>query len=215
LRDFEIVGDRTGRAWRYNLSVDNIESAGLRYRARAVDGGSSVVLHRCEKVDRSELVCVRTAIDVALRPQIAAEPTIRQLIDLHDVPPQLDWVYEGDLYTMWEWADMSLADAFRSSPRDGHTLAEQIEESVGQALAALHGIGLGHLDVTPDNILCVEGFWKLADLDICAELGSVVSAGPKDRRWRHPARSESGATANDEWDEYGLDAVLNWLRSRT
>ena len=81
---------------------------------------------------------------------------------------------------------MPLADALVPEPYAPHTLynrmmkkdlaeAELLEiaSSVLDALEFLHGNGLVHRDVKPDNILRVDGSWCLGDL------GSVASRRPR------------------------------------
>lgn len=79
----------------------------------------------------------------------------------------------------------------------------------------LHGLMLVHLDVAPNNILRVEGMWKLADRDSCKRSGALARRHPINRRWVHPDRDEDpvGVRARREFDWYGLEQVLRCLRA--
>jgi serine/threonine protein kinase len=82
---------------------------------------------------------------------------------------------------------------------------------VRHALDVLHGIGFVHMDVAPNNILRVEGTWKLADLDSCVPRGTPSARGAINQRYLHPDR-EGAVPARDEFDDYGLEQVLARFR---
>jgi serine/threonine protein kinase len=53
------------------------------------------------------------------------------------------------------------------------------------ALEALHALGYIHCDVAPNNVLEVEGVWKLADLGGCVPVAGdcpAVAAHPHIRK---------------------------------
>jgi hypothetical protein len=77
-----LQGDRTGRIWNYDLTLDRLEH-GERWYAKATDDGSPALLHHLEKgtLWDDEVERVRTAIALADRPEVRAAATIRQLIE--------------------------------------------------------------------------------------------------------------------------------------
>jgi hypothetical protein len=214
----DIRGDLTGRIWLFHPAMDQVAANGERYRATAQDDGSLALLHRCEKTDlwEEELERLKHAIDIARRPEIIAAPTIRQLIDSCDVTTiehEVAGTIHGALWGIWEWADISLRDFIGNPDQDPPAVADEVETNVGAALEVLHGIGLVHLDVAPNNILRVNGAWKLADLDNCVNRGDIARARPKDDRWVHRDRlAEPPAHARDEFDWYGLKQILAEFR---
>jgi hypothetical protein len=207
----DIKGDRTGRTWRYHLTRDVVVSSGERYRATAVDDGSVACVHRVGKGElwQDDLARVRSAIELASRPEVAGETKIRRLLDVRDVPSTTgEWGYPGALFSIWEWGELSL------KPDEPLDIAADVETSVRTALAALHAIGVVHLDVAPNNVLRVDGAWKLADLDISAAKGAPVPDRNPPPRYMHPERRE-GVPACEEFDLYGLEQIVSDLRAMT
>lgn len=47
-----------------------------------------------------------------------------------------------------------------------------------RGLAALHRAGIVHLDVKPDNFFCVQGIWKIGDLDLACPAAELASHPP-------------------------------------
>lgn len=86
-----------------------------------------------------------------------------------------------------------------------------VNENVGEALRALHKLGVVHCDVAPNNILRVCGEWKLIDLDSCVSVGSPAIRRPN-AAYCHPDRKDGSAPARPAWDEYGLEQVTTVLR---
>ena len=202
--------------WRYHPKSDRLDTAGERYRGTATDDQSLACLHRCEKGGHweDELDRLRNALALATLPSIAAATTIRQLIDQRDTEAVTRHsASPGDLTAIWEWADISLDDFLHDPDQNPVAVADAVEANIGTALETLHAIGIVHLDVTPANILRVEGSWKLADLDSCTERGSPAGRQPIDERFVHPERRGGRALAREEFDFYGLDQILITLRS--
>jgi hypothetical protein len=219
--EVEIQGDRTGRIWRFRPSTDRLETGGgERYRATAIDDGSFACLHCCDKgglwLDEAERL--EAAVLIVSRPEIVAAPTIRQLLDLRVVEPDTREFFErpGNLVGIWEWGDISLEEFLVEPDDDRAAVADAVETNVGAALDALHGIGFVHLDVAPNNILRVDGSWKLADFDSCVERGQPAVRGPifvEGGRYLHPDRKDAvPPAARDEFDLYGLREILKQLR---
>jgi hypothetical protein len=209
----EICGDRTGRVWRYHPTVDRLETSGVRYQAKATDDGSLACLHRCEKGGYwdDEFERLEHALDVASLPEVvAASASIRQLIDHAESESTAGELRY--LSALWEWADVSLKDFLDQPEENRADAANEVEETVGAALEVLHDAGIVHLDVTPNNILRVDGRWKLADLDSCTQRGAPAIRHPINDVFLHPDR-EHGVPTRDEFDSYGLEQVLTQLRT--
>jgi len=231
-RTWTICGDETGRVWRYHPRLDRLPSAnGARWRCYA-DDGSSGVLHRCEigtrwdvelQVGRhtlkltNEVERMRTAIALAREPAVRSCTTIRQLVDVHETGPETngEWTAPGVLAEIWEWAAYGLDDWLRRDDREpASSILAEVAANVTRALEVLHGLGIVHCDVAPNNILLVDGTWKIGDLDSCTRLGEPASRGPmaERKRYQHPDRRVGPTPARDEFDWWGLAQVLAKLR---
>jgi serine/threonine protein kinase len=209
----EIRGDKSGRVWLYHRARP-LCSNGVRYRATAEDDGSFAVVHLCSKEGMwlDELERLRSAIAIASRPEIAAAPTIRRLLDIMDTEAGSgEFDPPGRLVAIWEWADITLDEFLQDPDQDPASAAANVEANVGAALEVLHGLGIVHLDVAPNNVFRVDGTWKLGDLDSSTERGSPACRQPLDERYLHPDRREGIALARDEFDFYGLARILEDL----
>ena len=231
-RPCAIRGDETGRVWRYHPTLDRLpDTIGERWRCYANDG-SSAVLHRSEmgvyrdvelEVGRhtvtvtSEVERMRTAIALAREPAVRSCGTVRQLLDVHETPPERDGdsTAPGVLAEIWEWAAYDLDDWLRHDDREpGASIVDEVAANVTRALEVLHSLGIAHCDVAPSNILLVDGMWKLGDLDGCVRIGVSVSRGPmaEGKRYQHPDRRAGPSPARQEFDWWGLEQVLAKLR---
>ena len=70
----------------------------------------------------------------------------------------------------------------------------------------IHELGRVHADVAPNNILDVDGRWKLADLDRCVPVDAPLESLPP-RAYAAPG-AEIGSPARVEYDEWSLGRVL-------
>ena len=91
-------------------------------------------------------------------------------------------------------------------------MATEVETNVCEALNVLHGIGVVHLDVVPNNILWADRTWKLADLDSCTPIGEQSGRQPLNERYVHSDRLDRITPANPESDWYGLAQVAKYVR---
>jgi hypothetical protein len=202
-----ITGSRTGREWRYHVTVDRTTAPGLgrRFRVQAVDDETWFYYHEYDQGDfyAAELPQMRNAIAIADLPEVAACPYTCTLIDVVE--------NEHVLGTIWELADISLHDFLTAPDGDRNTAASEVETNVGAALSVLHGLGLVHLDVAPNNVLRVGGVWQLGDFGVCRPEGAAVPAHPKPP-YRHPDRTE-GCRASFEFDRYGLEKMVERVRT--
>jgi hypothetical protein len=214
----EVHGDRTGRKWRYDI-LDKLEHSGDRYMATAVDDGSRACLHICEigTYWEDEIERMRSSIAIASRPEIVAATTIRQLLDVQEIRGTTgDFGFPGTLTEILEWGWLPLDDYIkrmvdhRQSPTE---VADEVENNVSTALKLLHGLGLVHLDVAPNNVLYVDGMWKLADLDSCLERGAPPLRQPLNEQYVHPDRRHGRPVpAREEFDYFGLESVVDEVR---
>jgi hypothetical protein len=205
----EIQGDSSGRRWRYHPVQDRLEVNGERYKAVDAEDGSLACLQRWEVGTHwdEEVARLRVAIGVARMPEIAAAPTIRRLLDVRDQPRSAsEFGPPASLIAVWEWADVS----FKALIETEEDLASQfadVKANVTAALEALHGIGIIHLDVAPNNVLRVQGTWKLAGLDSAVERGAPAGRAPRPP-YVHPDHEGGQTPAREEFDWYGLEQVL-------
>jgi hypothetical protein len=202
-----ITGSRTGREWRYHVTADKITAAGWgrRFRVQAVDDETWSYYHEYDQGDfyAAELPQMRNAVAVADLPEVAACAYTCTLIDVVE--------NEYVLGSIWELADISLHDFFGAPVGDRDAAASEVGTNVGGALDVLHGLGLVHLDVAPNNVLRVGGVWQLGDFGICQPKGAAVPGHPKPP-YRHPERTED-SRARFEFDRYGLEKMIERLRS--
>lgn len=123
---------------------------------------------------------MRTAIEVASLPQVASSPIIVRLLDVRETADTTgEYAYPGVLGAVWELADRSLHEFLQNPDDDRRLVAGEVETNVGQALAVLHGLGWIHLDVAPNNVLRVDGVWKLAAIGDESKR-SVVASVPRE-----------------------------------
>jgi serine/threonine protein kinase len=214
----DVQGDRTGRVWQYDI-VDRLEYSGDRYMATAMDDGSHACLHICEigTYWEDEIERMRSSIAIASRPEIIAAPTIRQLLDVQEIQGTSgEFGFPGTLTEILEWGWLSLDDYLnrvdhRQTPAE---VADEVEANVGAALDVLHGLGLVHLDIAPNNVLYVGREWKLADLDSCLERGAPSLRQPLGERYVHPDRRLGKAVpAREEFDYFGFEHILVEVRN--
>ncbi|MBE9175509.1 protein kinase [Synechocystis salina LEGE 06155] len=82
------------------------------------------------------------------------------------------------LVLVMELAEYSLRNRLEQLA-EGELLPEserdQVMGSVLEALCFLHGQGIVHRDIKPDNILWAQGHWKVADFGISRVLGETTS----------------------------------------
>ncbi|MCX6345162.1 MAG: serine/threonine-protein kinase [Armatimonadetes bacterium] len=78
------------------------------------------------------------------------------------------------LFLAMELADESLERHLSRNGRLSDSDAAELARQVASAIAYLHGSGVGivHRDITPGNVLMVNGQWKLSDFGISRLLGS-------------------------------------------
>ncbi len=83
----------------------------------------------------------------------------------------------GSLYLAMERAERSLrTDLERGALAPGELLV--VVQALAEGLNFLHGRGIVHRDVKPDNLLYVEGGWKLSDFGLTRTLKSLARLGP-------------------------------------
>jgi AP2-associated kinase len=126
------------------------------------------------------LAVVRTEVEVG--ESLAQHPNAVRLLAAQPHPPQP----RADCLLLMEKGGASLADMLRSQPAG---LPEQevlvLCLAVASVLAALHGNGVWHWDVKPENLLRFGGVTSQAVWKLC-DFGSAVSrpAGPAAPRER-------------------------------
>ncbi len=91
---------------------------------------------------------------------------------------------------------------------DPAAVQRALDDTLGEALEALHGAGLVHCDVAPNNIVSVGGRWLLADFDRATAIGGLTTglAGGG------YSEAKPGCPAAVELDEFGVEAIRARLR---
>lgn len=82
-----------------------------------------------------------------------------------------------DLNAGGEYVPDTLANRLRASGRLSAEAVRQMADELSFCLGTLHGRGVLHRDVKPDNILWIDGAAKLGDIGLVAADGSTVLAG--------------------------------------
>jgi serine/threonine protein kinase len=214
------VSGASGKRWRYHVTADRLTlpGSGERWRVTNAEDGSRAFYHRYLKEDiyASDIARLRTATEVASQNEIAASDVIVRLLDVHETADTTGvWAFPGTFGAVWELADLALDEFLDHPDTDTEDVARQVEANVGNALQQLHALGWIHLDVAPNNVLRVDRVWKLADLDSCTRRGEPVTRTPGLSAYVHPKRRpRKRVDAVDEFDYFGLEAMVEALRSR-
>jgi serine/threonine protein kinase len=112
------------------------------------------------------------------------------------------WLAEGVTVRV----ETDLKRTLRQGPlREGEL--RQLERQLQGALGVLHALGLVHSDIRQDNILLVDGKWRLADLGGVVECGAPIVALQKDAEYVRPG-VPIGSPAEPENDIFALRVVL-------
>jgi len=75
------------------------------------------------------------------------------------------WCEENQLFIQMEACECHIKERYLGKNPGAATLLRMIEQ-IGTALAGLHELGLGHLDVKPDNIYCSGPDFRLGDFGL-------------------------------------------------
>jgi len=86
--------------------------------------------------------------------------------------------HDGGFYVITELASYSLQDYLADSKERDQVLSIQtvanIAYEISHVVSALHVKGLVHLDIKPENIMKINGFWKLIDVDGCVKTNEQI-----------------------------------------
>lgn len=143
---------------------------------------------------------MRRAFEIAQIPEIAACPFIAGAIDYAD---------PYDTYLIHRLADAVLDEQLREGPLAADE-ADEIARNLRTALDVFHGLGLVHGDVREDNMLLIDGVWKLGDLGSVLDIGEPIQMLSRNREYV-PAGVEFGSPATTEIDEHALAVVIDHL----
>lgn len=143
---------------------------------------------------------MRHAFEVAQIPEIAACTYIAGAIDYAD---------PYDTYLIHRLADKVLDERLMEGPLPAAEAAE-IACNIRAALNVVHELGLIHGDVREDNVLLVDGVWKLGDLGSTLEAGEPIALLSRNRDYV-PADVDFGSPASPQIDDHALSVVISHL----
>jgi hypothetical protein len=143
---------------------------------------------------------MRRAFEIAQIPAITASPFIAGAIDYAD---------PYDTYLIHRLADAVLDERLNEGPLAPEE-ADEILHNLGAALAVFHGLGLVHGDVREDNVLLIDGVWKLGDLGSVVEVGEPIALLSRDRNYV-PDGIDFGSPATPEIDNHALAVTISHL----
>jgi len=125
------------------------------------------------------------------------------------------WIHDGRLHVVMELADGSLRGRLKKRARHrkgGFPASELLPylNETAEALDYLHGRGLLHRNVTPDNILLLEGHVKLADFSLVCNTDGPYGAASCAPGYMAPECYHGTYTPRS--DQYGLAITYVELR---
>jgi serine/threonine protein kinase len=105
---------------------------------------------------------------------------------------------------------------------EGHTLAHTVERrplsiddtvrlglQLASALRYLHGLGVAHLDLKPDNVMLRGGRATIIDFGAAQHLGEPAPAGPRGTDGHMSPEQLAGAAIEEGMDVWALGALLH------
>lgn len=143
---------------------------------------------------------MRLAFEIAQIAEIAACPFMAGAIDYAD---------PYDTYLIHRLADSVLDERLREGSLAPNE-ADEIGHNLGAALAVFHELGLVHGDVREDNVLLIDGIWKLGDLGSVVEVGEPIALLSRSRDYV-PDGVDFGSPATPEIDNHALAVVVSHL----
>jgi serine/threonine protein kinase len=143
------------------------------------------------------------AAEMARVPAISSSPFIRRVLDT------IEW--EDDRYLVSEYAEHRLPAIVRGATSGPRT--DDVVQNIAAALDAIHDAGYIHGDVHPENVLCVRGVWKLADLGSATRAGHPLTTRPPAKYSSFfPADIEPGSRADRTVDSHALLELARYVR---
>lgn len=210
----DIVGAATGVHWRWQFQRDRVYANGERYCATDDSGEHALVHlvpkeplwpsdHDLQEMFAADVARARRAIEVARLPEVATSEHLRRLLDTAET--------DYCLTQIWEWADQPLHEHLKAGNLEDD-LADAVAANVGAGLETLHRLNLVHCDVAPNNVLRVDGIWRLADFDNCTAVDEPVRALTRLTRYV-PQGATIGMPANPSLDLEALHLLTERIRA--
>lgn len=171
------------------------DDEGQRYWMQRAIGGSD-----SWEEEREHL---RRAFRIGRLPEVVASPFIHGAVDL---------IEQFDVYLVSELAETDLRRALLNGPLDPDDLAALVER-LRAALDVLHRLRLVHSDLREDNVLRVDGEWKLGDLGGVVGFGEPIVSIQVDEAYRLGGAALN-APAAPENDLHALAVLLEHATHR-
>jgi serine/threonine protein kinase len=164
---------------------------------------------------------IKAAVKIHYRPVDADAPELKALDLIKNLnhpyllKTQAWWIEDGRLHVAMELAEGSLRGRLRKGRPRGTTAIPlpRLLTHVGEAAEALdymHARGLIHRNITPDNILLVQGHVKIGDFSMVCEGTASSSVGSRAVGYLAPETFRDQVTPQS--DQYGLAATYAELR---
>jgi serine/threonine protein kinase len=164
---------------------------------------------------------IKAAVKIHYRPVDAAAPELKalQLIKNLNHPYLLKiqswWIEDGRLHVAMELADGALRGRLRKGRAKGPSsiplaaLLTYVREAA-EALDYMHGKGLIHRNVTPENILLVQGHVKIGDFSLVCDAATPGNATAGAIAYMAPECFRAEVTPQS--DQYSLAVTYAELR---
>ncbi|MDP9172915.1 MAG: serine/threonine protein kinase [Planctomycetota bacterium] len=179
------------------------------YMAKELASGDTVFLKRVRKASREAVALQR---ELAIYEKLM-RLNFKHVIRIRAIPQNdnfvalvADFAQGGDLEVF--------VRAQKGSGGVPVSLSKMIALNIAQALAELHGNNIVHRDLKPNNVLSIDGRWKLTDFGIAKNLSRLITLNTFQQAGTYgyaPREQLDGAEAHSSADVYAFGKVVVFL----